>query len=98
MNCGARLMPLNLSCSSESELVEMVQNGLEGALEELARRYREKIVRDVQGLFKGERTTGVEEILSGLLPADLLPAARRDSSLCGWACLLIINGFLLGIQ
>ncbi|MEW6441339.1 MAG: RNA polymerase sigma factor [bacterium] len=83
------------SCGSESELIEMIRSGAEGAFEELERRYRPRILQQLQQLCRDEED--VKDILQDVLMVLFLKSKSFEgrSSLSTWIYRVTFNAFLM---
>ncbi|MEW6442224.1 MAG: sigma-70 family RNA polymerase sigma factor [bacterium] len=87
--------PITPSLASESELIQMVQEGTEGAFEELERRYRPRIVQQLQLLCKDQED--IKDVLQDVWMALFLKVRTFEgrSSLSTWIYRVTFNAYLM---
>jgi len=84
-----------LSKLPESKLIEQVGKGTRGAFDELERRFRPKIVRQLRSLCRDEED--VKDILQDVLTALFLKIStfQGKSSLSTWIYRITVNAYLM---
>ncbi|MEW6439770.1 MAG: sigma-70 family RNA polymerase sigma factor [bacterium] len=91
----AQKQPMLPTWASESELVELVQQEVAGAFEELERRYRPKILQQLRQLCRDQED--MKDILQDVLMALFLKIKtfQGRSSLSTWIYRVTINAYLM---